>query len=270
MLSRFGGSQGLLANSNVRLAALIAGAAVLGGTLVAAAFILFNDNSETQAADTGAPPETAAAVPSSTSEAAAAASPTAEVAALATALPATPTPTTRPAATPAPSQTSSSPTATSISTSTASSTPTQTETPTTEPTSTATATSTETATPFPTSGTVTLLDRQTFDPVIGAAARGGAFYFTATGGLGFFANNYAQIGIFEFGDIGATDLNTITPPATPASCERFDCKPYQSGVDAVVGRTYVALVPLGYAGEYIFFHVIAVSPESVTFNYLYD
>lgn len=70
--------------------------------------------------------------------------------------------------------------------------------------------------------------------------------------------------------MGAVDLATIAPPVVPDTCVRFDCAPYGTGADAIVGHTYVILSPEGYPGDFVFVRITAVSDESVTLDYFYD
>jgi len=86
---------------------------------------------------------------------------------------------------------------------------------------------------------------------------GGDLYFTASQ---FFANNVGQRGVLDLGDLGSTDLDSVTVPSTGYT--RF-------GVKVVVGNTYAALAQQGEEGNYIVFRVLASDVETVTLEYRY-
>ncbi len=94
---------------------------------------------------------------------------------------------------------------------------------------------------------------------LGNVTGGDLYYYQGK----FWANNYHQKGVKDLGDIGNTDLSTITIPTSGFT---------QFGVNAVSGHTYVSKAQEGEVGGYIFFRVndISADKSTVTIQYLYQ
>ena len=88
---------------------------------------------------------------------------------------------------------------------------------------------------------------------------GGDLYYSHGG---FWANNFKQKGVIDLGDIGNTDLATVSIPTTGYT---------QFGVNAVSGHTYVSKAQEGESGSYIVFRVTDISTDksNVTIQYFY-
>jgi hypothetical protein len=90
----------------------------------------------------------------------------------------------------------------------------------------------------------------------------GDFYFSISdkdGAAHFWANNWHQQGVVDLGIVNA-GLSAIEPPSSGYT---------RSGVQAVVGHTYVSWAKEGEDGHYIVFKVIALTEDSVSLSYCY-
>ncbi len=96
-----------------------------------------------------------------------------------------------------------------------------------------------------------------FSAQIRGQLSGGDFYLFEKK---FWANNTGQRGVIDLGNIGNIPLNQVSIPQTGYT--RF-------GVNAVPGRTYVALAQQGEEGSYIVFRIFKASGTCVIIDYLY-
>jgi hypothetical protein len=116
---------------------------------------------------------------------------------------------------------------------------------------------------LPFSGEVTLRYGASYNFLSGErdGFRGGELYaYPQEGIVKFWATHYPQRGVVDLGDIGDVDLATV-----PIVQEGYT----RSGVDAVVGHTYIALAREGEQGHHIVFRLEAMTQDTVVLRFLY-